>query len=287
MRQISPRSPRPASQTSAAVIKCADLFEENAVNLPLPNFSVDLKGQTALVTGASSGLGLRFARVLASCGAKVALTGRRLDRLEQAAAEIRHAGGTALPLQLDVTDAGQLLKVVGEAEKALGPVTILVNNAGVPDAQRATKMSVELIDTVLDTNLRAPYILSCEFARRLMAAKLPGRVVNISSAAAFDYGGNGAALYSITKAGVVRLTEALAVEWAKFNINVNAIAPGAFNSEMLAGMLERMGDLTKGYPRGRLGDAAQLDSTLLYLVSPSSDFVTGTCIRVDDCQHHR
>jgi NAD(P)-dependent dehydrogenase (short-subunit alcohol dehydrogenase family) len=120
-----------------------------------------------------------------------------------------------------------------------------------------------------------------------MAAKLPGRIVNISSASAFDYGGHGAALYSITKAGMVRLTEALAVEWAKFNINVNAIAPGAFSSEMMDGMLARMGDITKGYPRGRLGDAAQLDSTLLYLVSPASDFVTGTCIRVDDCQHHR
>jgi NAD(P)-dependent dehydrogenase (short-subunit alcohol dehydrogenase family) len=257
------------------------------LSLPLPNFSLDLSGQTALVTGASSGLGLRFARTLASCGAKVALTGRRLDRLEQAAAEIRATGGIALPLQLDVTDAAQLQAVVGQAQDALGSVTILVNNAGIPDAQRAVKMSVELIDRVLDTNLRAPYILSCEVARRLIEARLPGRIVNISSAAAFDYNGNGAALYSITKAGVVRLTEALAVEWARFNINVNAIAPGAFASEMMDGMLARMGDITKGYPRQRLGQPEQLDSTLLYLVSPSSECVTGTCIRVDDGQHRR
>jgi NAD(P)-dependent dehydrogenase (short-subunit alcohol dehydrogenase family) len=252
-----------------------------------PNFSIDLSGQTALITGASSGLGLQFARTLAACGAKVALTGRRLDRLEQAAAEIREAGGQALALQLDVTNADELLAVVGRAQDALGPVTILVNNAGTPDAQRAVNMSVELIDRVLDTNLRAPYILSCEFARRLIAAKLPGRIVNISSASAFLYGGHGAALYSITKSGVVRLTEALSVEWARFNINVNAIAPGAFRSEMMDGMLERMGDITKGFPRQRLGDPSQLDSTLLYLVSPSSDFVTGTCIRVDDGQHDR
>jgi NAD(P)-dependent dehydrogenase (short-subunit alcohol dehydrogenase family) len=252
-----------------------------------PNFSTDLTGQTALVTGASSGLGLRFAKTLAASGAKVAVTGRRLDRLEQVAAEIRDAGGEAVPLQLDVTDADQLLAVVGKAAEALGPVTVLVNNAGIPDAQRAHKMSVELIDRVLDTNLRAPYILSCEFARRLIEAKTPGRIVNISSAAAYDYGGGGAALYSITKAGVVRLTEALAVEWARFHINVNAIAPGAFSSEMMDGMLARVGDISKGFPRQRIGDPAQLDSTLLYLVSPSSDFVTGTCIRVDDGQGSR
>ena len=253
----------------------------------MPNFSIDLTGQTALVTGASSGLGLRFARTLARCGAKVALTARRLDRLERIADEIRAEGGQAAALQLDVTDADQLLAIVGKAEAALGPVTILVNNAGIPDAERATKMPVELIDRVLDTNVRAPYILSCEFARRLIAAKLPGRIVNISSAAAFDYGGNGAALYSISKAAVIRMTEALAVEWARFHINVNAIAPGAFESEMMDGMLARMGDIAKHYPRGRLGKPDQMDSTLLFFVSPSSEFVTGTYIRIDDAQHHR
>lgn len=253
-----------------------------------PNFSIDLTGQNAIVTGASSGLGLRFAQALAGAGAKVALTGRRLDKLEAAAEGIRTLGGQAAALQLDVTDADQLLAVVRRAEEALGgPVTILVNNAGIPDAQRAVKMPVELIDAVIGTNLRAPYILSCEFARRLMDARLPGRIVNISSAGAYDYGGNGAALYSITKAAVIRLTETLAVEWAKFNINVNAIAPGAFNSEMMDGMIERIGPISDHFPRKRMGDPAQLDSTLMYLVSPSSEFVTGTCIRVDDAQHNR
>ena len=257
------------------------------MSYPIPNFSTDLSGQTALVTGASSGLGLRFAKTLAAAGATVALTARRLEKLDQAAADIRAAGGAAQAFQLDVTDAGQIVSVVGEVERALGPVTILINNAGVPDAQRATKMPLDLIDRVIDTNLRAPYVLSCEVARRLIEHKLPGRMVNLSSAGAYDYGGNGAALYSITKAAVIRMTETLAVEWAKFGINVNAIAPGAFASEMMDGMLERLGDITQGFRRGRLGDPAQLDSTLLYLVSPSSDFVTGTCIRVDDAQHNR
>lgn len=254
---------------------------------PLPNFSLDLSGQTALVTGASSGLGLRFAKVLAAAGAKVALTARRVEKLEAVAKEIRADGGTAEPFALDVTDAEQLKAIVPQVEEKLGAVTILVNNAGIPDAQRATKMSTELIDAVLDTNVRAPYILSCEMARRLMDTRTPGRIVNISSAGAFDYRGQGAALYSISKAAVIRMTEALAVEWAKFNINVNAIAPGAFASEMMDGMLSRMGDITQHFPRKRLGDPSQLDSSLLYFCSPSSEFVTGTYVRVDDGQHPR
>jgi len=252
--------------------------------LATPNFSLDLTGQVALITGASSGLGLRFAHVLASCGAKVALAARRVDRLAAVAAEISAAGGRAEPFELDVGRTEHLTGIIDKVSAALGPVTVLVNNAGVVDAQFAVKMPIDLIDQVIGINLRAPYILSCEFARRLIADKRPGRIVNVASVAAYYYGGHGAALYSITKAGVVRMTQALAVEWARFNINVNAIAPGVFRSEMMDGMLERMGDVTVNFPRHRLGEPAQLDSTLLFLVSPSSDFVTGTCIRVDDGQ---
>jgi NAD(P)-dependent dehydrogenase (short-subunit alcohol dehydrogenase family) len=253
----------------------------------LPNVSNDLNGHTAIVTGASSGLGLRFARTIAASGAKVALAARRIDRLEQTVAEIRAAGGTAQAFALDVADAQQLKAIVPKVEAALGPVDILINNAGIPDAQRATKMSLELIDQVIDVNLRGPYILACEVARRLMELKLPGRIVNIASVAAYDYSGGGAALYSITKAGVVRMTEALAVEWTKFNINVNGIAPGAFASEMMDGMLQRIGDIAKGFPRQRLCDPAQMDSTLLYFLSPASECVTGTIIKIDDGQGRR
>ncbi len=252
-----------------------------------PNFTLDLSGQVALVTGTTSGLGARFARILAACGARVALTGRRVDRLDALAEEIRAAGGDCLPLALDMMDRESIRNVVEEVEGHLGTITILVNNAGIPDAQHAVKMSDELVDAVFDTNLRGPWDLSCEVARRLIAAKLPGRMVNISSIGGFNYSGGGAALYSVTKSGVVRMTEVLAVEWSRFNINVNAIAPGAFSSEMMDGMVERMGDFSKSFPRQRICDPALLDSTLLFLVSPSSEAVTGTCIKVDDGQGSR
>ena len=254
---------------------------------PWPNFGVDLAGKIARVTGASSGLGRRFAKTLAACGARVAVTGRRVDRLDTLVSEIAASGGHAVAFALDVTDAAQLLTVVDEVEAALGQATILINNAGIPDAQRAHKMPLDLIDRVLATNLRSPYILSCEIARRLIATKTPGRIVNIASMAAFQYHGEGAALYCVTKAGIVRMTEVLAVQSARYDINVNAIAPGSFSSEMIDGMVARVGDITEAFPRRRLGDPAQIDSTLLYLVSPASDFVTGAVIKIDDVQGGR
>jgi NAD(P)-dependent dehydrogenase (short-subunit alcohol dehydrogenase family) len=250
--------------------------------------STDLSGQVALVTGATSGLGHRFAEVLAGCGARVALAGRRVERLDAAVAAIESAGGEACALPLDMCDADAVLAAPALAEERLGaPISILVNNAGIPDAQRAHKMSLELIDAVFDTNLRGPYVLACEVARRLIAAERPGRIVNISSVGAYHYAGGGAALYSITKAGISRMTQVLAVEWARYHINVNGIAPGAFSSEMMDGMIERVGDVTRRFPRKRLGQPEQLDGTLLYLVSPSSECVTGTVVVVDDGQGGR
>lgn len=250
-----------------------------------PNFSLDLTGQTALVTGATSGLGHRFALVLASCGAKVAITGRRVDRLERLATEIRAGGGECEPITMDMTDRAQVRAGLEQAESALGTVTILINNAGIPDAQRATRIDDALFDTVVDTNVEGPWILSCAVADRLMKEKKPGRIVNIASMSAFVAQATVAqALYSTTKAALVRMTEALAVEWAKFNINVNAIAPGTFSSEMVDGMIGRIGDFSGAFPRQRICDPEQMDSTLLFLVSPSSECVTGTCIKIDDGQ---
>ncbi|WP_134766705.1 SDR family NAD(P)-dependent oxidoreductase [Nocardioides sp. 1609] len=246
-----------------------------------------LTGQVALVTGAATGLGRRFAETLARHGAAVAVAGRRLDRLDEAADAIRSAGGTVLPVVLDVRDAAAIEATLDGVTDALGLPSILVNNAGVPDARRAHRMPLELVDAVLETNLRGPWLLATSLAARLIAAERPGRIVNISSMSAFQYGGEGATLYSVTKAAVNRMTEVLAVEWAAKGINVNAIAPGAFASEMMDGMLERMGDITAGYPRRRLGDPAMLDSTLLHLVSPASEYVTGTIIKVDDGQMPR
>jgi NAD(P)-dependent dehydrogenase (short-subunit alcohol dehydrogenase family) len=257
------------------------------MTLPIPQLSLDLSGQTAFVTGASSGLGLRFARVLAAVGARVAIAARRLDRLLQLAEELGKAGASVLPLQLDVENAEDIAMAVSRAEQALGPVTILVNNAGMAPVQPATDVSLALIDRAIATNLRAPFVLSCEVARRLIEKKLPGRIVNIASMAAFHCDDSGISLYATTKAAVVRMTEALAVEWSKFNINVNAIAPGAFHSEMMDLVLQHIPTFAERFPRGRLGVPEQLDGTLLYLLSPSSDFVTGTCIKVDDVQSSR
>jgi NAD(P)-dependent dehydrogenase (short-subunit alcohol dehydrogenase family) len=256
-----------------------------AIEFPLPNASTDLTGRVALVTGASSGLGERFARVLAAAGAKVVLAARRKDRLDALAAEI---GPSALAVQMDATDAASLVAAVDAAEAAFGTVNILVNNAGMPDAQRAHKMSLELVDRVLGVNLRGPWILATEVARRLIAARLPGRIVNISSVAHYRYDGGGAALYAVTKTAIARMTEALAVEWAHYGINVNAIAPGMFVSEMTDGMFARMGgNPAPNLPRKRVPVAAQLDSTLLYLLAPASECVTGAVIRVDDGQSAR
>ena len=254
----------------------------------LPNNSADLTGRVALVTGASSGLGARFAEVLAAQGAAVVLAARRLDRLEALAEQIRARGGRALAVQMDATDADSLVAAVTAGEAAFGTIDILVNNAGMPDAQRAHKMSTALIDQVLGVNLRGPWILACEVARRLIAAEQPGRIVNISSVAHYRYDGGGAALYAVTKTAIARMTEALAVEWAHFGINVNAIAPGMFVSEMTDGMFARMGgDPAPNLPRKRVPVAAQMDSTLLYLVAPASECVTGAVIRIDDGQSAR
>ena len=257
-------------------------------NVNTPNFSIDLTNDVALVTGTTSGLGRRFAKVLAKCGAAVILTGRREDKLNSLVEEIRSDGGVCEAFVMDMTDRASIRSVVSAAEEKLGTITILVNNAGIPDAQRAIKMSDDLIDNVIGTNLSGPYVLSCEVARRLISQKRSGRIVNISSIAAFDINSqSSASLYSVTKAGIARMTEALALEWAKFNINVNCIAPGAFSTEMIDGMVDRIGDFSSTFPRKRFGKPEQMDSTLLFLVSPSSECVTGTVIKIDDGQNHR
>jgi NAD(P)-dependent dehydrogenase (short-subunit alcohol dehydrogenase family) len=251
---------------------------------PLPYASTDLSGRVALVTGASSGFGERFARVLAAQGAKVALAARRKDRLDALAEEI---GANALAVEMDATDTASVFGAVDAAERAFGTVDILVNNAGIPDAQRAHKMSVELVDRVLGVNLRAPWLLATEVAKRLIAVKQPGRIVNISSTAHYAYSGGGAALYAVTKTAIARMTETLAVEWVGYGINVNAIAPGMFVTEMTDGMFERIGPQDQNVMRKRIPDPALLDSTLLYLVSPASEAVTGAVIKVDDGQSAR
>lgn len=255
--------------------------------MTIANSHAELSGSVAIVTGASSGLGWHFAQVLAMAGAKVALAGRRAPRLTELADIINSEGGSALACPTDLCSPSSIKTLVDSAETAFGTVDILINNAGIPDAQRATRMSAELVDRVLNTNLRAPFLLSTDVARRLIEKKSAGRIINIASMAAFHYDGNGAALYSTTKAAIVRMTEALAVEWARYGINVNAIAPGFFHSEMTDAMLDRVGDVSATFPRRRVGNAPQLDSTLMYLCDPNSECVTGSVIKADDGQFPR
>ena len=244
----------------------------------------DLTGRVAIVTGSTAGLGARFAHVLAGAGATVVVTGRRAERIREAVESIGRSGGKAHGVRLDVTDPASIVDCLTEVTEQIGLPQILVNNAGIPDAQRAHKMSLELVDAVLDTNVRGPWLMATGVARRLIEAGVPGRIVNITSMSAYQYDGNGAALYSTTKAAVSRMTETLAVEWSRRFINVNAIAPGVFASEMTDGMLSRVGDIAPGLPRQRLGQPEQIDSTLLYLVSDASEAVTGTVIKIDDGQ---
>ena len=248
-----------------------------------------LEGRVALITGASAGLGRRFAKTLAGAGAKVIVSARRADALAEVVLEITAAGGTALAHQLDVFDASAIAGAFDAAEAAFGRVDILVNNAAIPDANHATALTLETINRVIDVDFRAPFLLATEAARRLIVAEQPGRIVNLASVGAFHYTPSSAsALYCASKAGIIRMTEVLAIEWARFGINVNAIAPGFFESEMTAGYIERIGDKVRDrFPRKRFGDPSFLDTTLLYLVDPASHFVTGTCVTVDDAQTSR
>jgi len=249
-----------------------------------------LAGQVALVTGASSGLGDAFARALAANGASVAVAARRSDRLDALVRDIEAAGGKALAVPLDVAETDAFPKILDSIEAHLGPVNILVNNAGIADGQRALDLPMADLDRVWNVNVRGPWALTCEVARRLVAAKAPGRVINISSIAAYGYEGRAipATFYSVSKAAVVRMTEVLAMEWAKHRINVNAIAPGMFETELTAAHLERsLQKVLDNTPRNRICAPEQLTSTLLYLVDPASEAVTGTCIKVDDGQMPR
>lgn len=251
--------------------------------------SVRLDGSVALVTGASSGLGRRFATTLAEAGAAVVLVARRAAALTELVDEIERAGGRALAMPLDVSDASLISRAFDDAERAFATVDILVNNAAVPDADYAARLSLETIDRVIDVDFRAPFLLATEAARRLIAAEKPGRIVNVSSVGAFHYtAGSASALYCAAKAGLIRMTETLAIEWARYGINVNAIAPGMFVTEMTADFIDRAGETVRNrFPRKRFGDPADLDTTLLYLVDPRSHFVTGTCVTVDDAQTGR
>jgi len=245
----------------------------------------DLSGKVALVTGASSGLGVRFAEVLAENGASVVLVARRADRLGALKARIEKSGGRAIAVEADVRDHAARKAAFDAAEKAFGTVTILVNNAGVAHAGRAVELSEEEWRRVLSTNLDAVLYWSQEAARRMLAAGTGGAIVNIASVLGLGVA-KGVVAYATAKAGVIQLTKALALELAFKGIRVNAIAPGWIVTELNRDYLssEKGKELTRDIPIGRFGQERDLDGPLLLLVSDAGRFVTGATIVTDGGQ---
>jgi NAD(P)-dependent dehydrogenase (short-subunit alcohol dehydrogenase family) len=248
--------------------------------MPFRMFS--LSGKTALVTGASSGLGERFARVLARAGAQVVLAARRLERLERLAAEIRAAGGSAWAVALDVTDRASVVRAFDAAEAAAGPVTILVNNAGVPSGTFFLETSEEHWREVMQVNLDGVFRVGQEGARRMASRRTGGSIVNIASILGFGPIKT-LATYAASKAAVVSLTRSMALELAREKIRVNAIAPGYFSTEFndafLAGEAGKR--LLSRVPMGRAGELPELDGALLLLASNAGAFMTGSVVAVD------
>jgi 3-oxoacyl-[acyl-carrier protein] reductase len=245
----------------------------------------DLTGRVALVTGASSGLGVRFAEVLAGEGASVVLVARRAGRLAAAKARIDEAGGRAIAVGADVLDRRAMTRAFEKAEAAFGCVTILVNNAGVAHANRAVDLPEEEWRRVVGTNLDAVFFWAQEAARRMLAAGERGAIINIASVLGFGVA-KGTIAYAVAKSGVIQLTKALGLELAFKGIRVNAIAPGwivtDLNRDYLAS--EEGAPIKREIPVGRFGEERDLDGALLLLASDAGRFMAGATIVVDGGQ---
>lgn len=242
----------------------------------------DLSDAVALVTGAGGALGGRFAHVLAVHGASVAATARTPEKLAGLVADIAGAGGKAAAYRLDVTDRRSIAAAFDRIEADWGPVTLLLNNAGIAHGDPAATLAPETWRNVLDVDLDGPFFIMQEFARRLIAAETPGVIVNVASVIGMR-ADKGVAAYATAKAGLIHLTRALALEWARYGIRVNAIAPGwfptALNRDYLASESGEM--LKKTIPMRRFGEDHDLDGALLLLASRAGAYMTGATIVVD------
>jgi NAD(P)-dependent dehydrogenase (short-subunit alcohol dehydrogenase family) len=245
-------------------------------------FKVDLSGRSALVTGASSGLGRHFAHVLAGTGARVALAARRLEMISDACAAIERAGGTAVAVQMDVTERSSVDAAVAEAAQALGGLDIVVNNAGVASTKAFLDVEDAEWDHVLDTNLKGTFAVAQAAARRMREQDAGGAIVNIGSILGLRVAGQVPA-YAVSKAGVVQLTKAMALELARYRIRVNALCPGYIETDLNRAFFasEAGQALIRRIPQRRLGQPEDLDGALLLLCSDAGAYITGAVLAVD------
>jgi NAD(P)-dependent dehydrogenase (short-subunit alcohol dehydrogenase family) len=255
------------------------------------SYSIDLSGRVAFVTGASSGLGAQFARTLSQAGAGVVLAARRIERLKTLRAELESEGGDAHVVALDVTDPDSIKSAVAHAETEMGTIDILVNNSGVSTTQKLVDVTPEDFDFVMDTNTRGAFFVAQEVAKRMIARSrgaapgtfTGGRIVNVASMAGLRVLSQ-IGVYCMSKAAVVHMTRAMALEWGKFGINVNALCPGYIDTEInhhhwkteagqkIVGML----------PRKRVGEPKDLDAALMMLCANESHFINGAVLSADD-----
>jgi NAD(P)-dependent dehydrogenase (short-subunit alcohol dehydrogenase family) len=249
----------------------------------------DLAGRVALVTGASSGLGAHFARILAASGASVVLAARRAERLQALEAELRAAGGQAIAVSLDVADEASTIAAYDAAEAAFGPVDTIIANAGMNAEGPVTTLAIDEFDQVVAVNLRGVFLTVREGGKRLIARgsreTQRGRVVIISSITAQAVS-PGLAVYSATKAAVLQMGKVMARDWARQGVNVNMICPGYIRTELNQDWFDSEGGakLVGSFPRKRLMAETDLDATLLYLASDASRAVTGAAFTIDDGQ---
>ncbi|MCV2351742.1 SDR family oxidoreductase [Paucibacter sp. Y2R2-4] len=255
------------------------------------SYSIDLSGRVALVTGASSGLGAQFARTLAKAGACVVLAGRRIERLKTLRSEIEGNGGDAHVVALDVTDLDSIKSAVAHAETEVGTIDILINNSGVSRTQKLTEVGADDYDFVMDTNVRGAFFVAQEVGKRMLGRAsgsapgtfIGGRIVNIASMAGLRVLGQ-IGVYSMSKAAVIHMTRAMALEWGKHGINVNAICPGYIDTEINHHhwSTEQGRKLVDLLPRKRIGQPQDLDTALLMLCANESHFINGAVIQADD-----
>ncbi len=255
------------------------------------SYSIDLSGRVALVTGASSGLGMQFAKTLAAAGCGVVLAGRRIERLKSLRAEIESDGGDAHVVTVDVTDVDSIRAAVAHAETEMGTLDILVNNSGVSTTQRLTDVTEDDYDYVFDTNTRGAFFMAQEVGKRMLARArgaapgtfTGGRIVNIASMAGLRALGQ-IGIYAMSKAAVIHMTRAMALEWGRYGINVNCLCPGYIDTEINHHhwKTEQGKKLIDMLPRKRVGQPKDLDSALMMLCANESHFINGAVIQADD-----